>query len=268
MIGSNKKSEKVKKRLYRKPNGIFLTILLVAVGIAVVLLLPRDGNQPSVSAEKKANKVTRIKPSAPHKPKQEQQARTLTKVMNEHEGMVKSSLGVWQPADRPWRADRRKVHAVHTNGANRVRQPLPYNNATEQLLLQTFGREVGLSPFPLLKLPKKDMDNLVGILMSDNPISDKDSELIAISKEIITEAKAEMRKYIKDGGNPTEFFEYYHGLLRRAYDKRQIAKKEILRIAREEKDLELARLLQKEVNDKLIEEGIKPLKLDLPDDYE
>ena len=138
---------------------------------------------------------------------------------NPHEGMVKSSLGVWQPTNRPWRAERRKVHAVHTNGASRVRQPLPYRNATEQLLLQTFGREVGLAPFPLLKLPKKDMDNLVSILMSDNPVSEKDSEETALSKEIITEAKAEMRKFIKNGGNPSEFFEYYHKLLQQAYEK-------------------------------------------------
>ena len=182
--------------------------------------------------------------------------------------MIKSSLGVWQPTNRPWKADRRKVHAVHTNGANRVRQPLPYNNATEQLLLQTFGREVGLAPFPLLKLPKMDMDNLVGILMSDNPVTDKDTEAIAISKEIITEAKAEMRKFIKDGGNPGEFFEYYHNVLRQAYEKRKMAQKEILRIAREEKDLDLAKMLQKEVNNRLTAEGIKPLKLDLPDDFE
>ena len=47
-----------------------------------------------------------------------------------------------------------------------------------------------------------------------------------------------------------------------------MAKKEILRIASEEKDPELARMLQKEVNDKLAEEGIKTLKIDLPDDFE
>ena len=236
------------------------------VGIGWYLLQGSDASTEEVKP-KKPERITQTKPSRPSKQATNDVVEPPPKV-DPHEGMVKSSIGVWQPTNRPWRAERRKVHAVHTNGASRARQPLPYRNATEQLLLQTFGREVGLAPFPLLKLPKKDMDNLVGILMSDNPITEKDSQEVALSKEIITEAKAEMRKFIKNGGNPSDFFEYYHGILLQAYEKRRMAKKEILRIASEEKDPELARMLQKEVNDKLAEEGIKTLKIDLPDDFE
>ena len=258
------------KRPKRNRSMAAIAIVTLAIGAVVGIgwFLMHTPQDTTIEREhRRTKRIKEVKPSLPNKTAPAETNTKLTKV-DEHEGMVKSSIGVWQPTNRPWRAERRKVHAVHTNGANRVRQPLPYHNATEQLLLQTFGREVGLAPFPLLKLPKKDMDNLVSILMSDNPVSEKDSEETALSKEIITEAKAEMRKFIKNGGNPDEFFEHYHSILRQAYDKRQIAKKEILRIASQEKDPDLARMLQKEVNDKLIEEGIKPLKLDLPDDFE
>lgn len=254
----------------RRPSHLLISFSTLAVfltGLIAWLLMHPSISAPEEQSNNRHKRIQQVKPAPAVKQATEKQAVPMPK-FDEHEGMIKSSLGVWQPTNRPWRADRRRVHAVHTNGANRVRQPLPYNNATEQLLLQTFGREVGLAPFPLLKLPKKDMDNLVGILMSDNPVTDKDTEDIVISKEIIAEAKAEMRKFIKDGGNPCEFFEYYHNVLRHAYEKRKMAQKEILRIAREEKDLDLARLLQKEVNNRLVEDGIKPLKLDLPDDFE
>lgn len=183
-----------------------------------------------------------------------------------HEGMVLSSTGVWQPTNRPFRAGSTKVHAVYTNRTRRTRKDLPYRNATEQLLLQTFGREVGLAPFPPLKIPKKDMEKLVEILISDNPANDGESSGTAVAKEVISEAKAEMKKFIRNGGNPNEFFEYYHGILMQAYSKRRMAQQEILRIAHKEKDSELARMMLKEVNDNLAKEGIKPLKLDLSDD--
>ena len=266
MIGPGNTMNRPKRK--RPLAAIAIVALAIGVVVGIGWFLTRTpSDAPAEREHKRSKRIKEVKPSLPNKTAPAETNTKLTKV-DEHEGMVKSSIGVWQPTNRPWRAERRKVHAVHTNGANRVRQPLPYHNATEQLLLQTFGREVGLAPFPLLKLPKKDMDNLVSILMSDNPVSEKDSEETALSKEIITEAKAEMRKFIKNGGNPDEFFEHYHSILRQAYDKRQIAKKEILRIASQEKDPDLARMLQKEVNDKLIEEGIKPLKLDLPDDFE
>ena len=185
-----------------------------------------------------------------------------------HPGMVKSSMGVWQPTNRPWRANSTKVHNVYTNHSAKARGPVPYRNATEQMLYLTFGRPLGSAPMPAVKIPKKDMDNLVAILIDDNKVSDKDSEFMAAGKELITEAKKQMRKFIKDGGTPQEFFDYYQKETVRAYEKRRMARLEILRIAREEKDVDLAKSMRDKVNEELAKEGIMPVKMHLSEDME
>lgn len=222
---------------------------------------PRGGVRPKSSRGKAQIADASPRITAPRaKPSEEVAPR------DPHDGMVLSSTGVWQPTNRPFRAGSTKVHSVYTNRTRQARKDLPYRNATEQLLLQTFGREVGLAPFPPLKIPKKDMEKLVDILISDNPAEEGESADTAVAKEVISAAKAEMKKFIKNGGNPNDFFEYYHGILMQAYSKRRMAQQEILRIAHKEKDPELARMMQREVNERLEKEGIKPLKLDLSDD--
>lgn len=183
-----------------------------------------------------------------------------------HRGMVKSDMGVWQPTNRPWRAGRRKVHDVHTNGLKRAKNQMPYRNATEQLLFQTFSRPLGSAPLPFAKLPQRDMENLANILLNDNQINDSDSDELAVGKDIVNKAKEELRKYLRGGGDVDTFFEYYHHQLELAYSKRRAAQQETLRIASEERDPDLARRFQEEINKKLVDDGIMPLKLSISDD--
>ena len=243
-------------------------VILVPVALAVGMGIwwwfsSQDSKDGANQRSGKHGAIAEVKPSSTTKTVQPSQGQP-----DPHAGMVLSSTGVWQPADRPFRPGRTKVHAVYTNKTHKSRNPPVYRNATEQLLLQTFGRKLGQPPFPLLKLPKKDMDNLVGILISKSTADEGDSEAVAGAKEVLDLAKAEMMKYIRSGGEPGDFFSYYHGQLMQAFERRNLAKKEIIRIAREEKDPELAKMLQKKVNDELIKDGIQPLKLTLDDDDE
>lgn len=185
-----------------------------------------------------------------------------------HPGMVKSDTGIWQPTNRPWRAGRMKVHGVHTNGLRRAKVPLPYRNATEQLLYQTFSCELGSAPMPLAKISKHDLVKLTNSLIEDNPISKDDSEELAVGKDIVNAAKSELRKYIREGGDIDTFFEHYHRQLEQAYFKRRDAMSEIQRLAHDEADPDLARKFRDEINKKLIEEGIKPIKMEISDDPE
>ena len=252
-----------RKRRISPWRGVAAGVAFIALAGALWLWMspPRGGVRPKSSRGKAQIADASPRITAPRaKPSEEVAPR------DPHDGMVLSSTGVWQPTNRPFRAGSTKVHSVYTNRTRQARKDLPYRNATEQLLLQTFGREVGLAPFPPLKIPKKDMEKLVDILISDNPAEEGESADTAVAKEVISAAKAEMKKFIKNGGNPNDFFEYYHGILMQAYSKRRMAQQEILRIAHKEKDPELARMMQREVNERLEKEGIKPLKLDLSDD--
>lgn len=265
MAGWNKPSGP-QKPAPKKPSALRgLVAGLVVVALAALAAYFLFSGKDAPKAERDDAKKSRIKEvePAPAKP------RELTpeeKEQLEHPGMVKSSMGVWQPTNRPYRANSTKVHSVYTNRTYRKRLEAPYRNGTEQVLLSLFSCRLGMAPRPIPRLPKKEMDNLIGILISENPVKEGDSPALAVGKEILAEAKLELKKYVKEGGDPYDFFNGYHKQLQQAYEKRMMSMKEVRRILNEEGDKELARQFQDKVNEGFKKEGIMPISIDLSDD--
>ena len=235
---------------------------VVVLGAAVAVWFLSSGMQTSEQREK-AQKPKMIQSVEPAKP----QPRELTAAEKEalkHPGCVLSSVGVWQPTNRPWRANAKKVHNVYTNYSKTARQYRPYRNATEQLLHQIFSCKVGDCPTPLLSLPDADKENLLGILIDKPDFKEDDSRQMIRDKKLIDRAKKELREYVKNGGRPQNFFSYYHKQLTKAYETRQMAISAVNEVVTEGKDPGLAKAFRDELNKRLKAEGIQPITHEAP----
>ncbi|MBR3922891.1 MAG: hypothetical protein IKJ45_07240 [Kiritimatiellae bacterium] len=140
--------------------------------------------------------------------------------------------------------------AKYEANANRI-----FRTTAEQLISWVASVEPGEMPFPMPELDAKDRENLASILISKNEILDSDSEKLANLKQSVDYAKKEMSKYIRAGGDPDDFLQYYHRELLKAYELRCEAYKQIDAII--DDDPELGREFMKKVNEKFAEQGIK-----------
>ena len=233
-------------------------IVVIGAGIAAWYFWPSAKlHSENVKPLTPVSRIAEVKPSAAPAA-----TNTAQKVRDPHEGYVLSPAGVWQPTNRPWRADAKKVHAVHTNWSHSAKGKVPYRNAVEQMLLATFSCPLGECPPPYLRIPQSDMKRLVEILI-DKPSIDKDDSAAQIkNKQLIAAAKKEMAEFIRKGGKPEQFFKAYHDQLQKAYEKRSAAIREVSRLVAEEGDSELARDFQDEMNKRFKKEGIRPIHIE------
>ena len=112
------------------PSVLSVAIVLLALGCAAWWAVRHDGaaDLERQDRQRVPAMIAETKPSLPTK-----SAETEREKPDSHPGKVLSSTGVWQPADRPYRPGRKKVHAVHTNRANRAKGAAPFHNAAEQM---------------------------------------------------------------------------------------------------------------------------------------
>lgn len=132
-----------------------------------------------------------------------------------------------------------------------------FKTGTEQLMSWVFSVTPGDMPMPIPPIGEEDRKNLAAILISKNPISEKDDEKTAFCKEQVDFAKKEMAKYIGEGGDPDDFLQYYFQELKLAFDKRNDAINQLQET--HEEDPELAEQLREAINKKFEEEGIKKI---------
>lgn len=149
-----------------------------------------------------------------------------------------------------------KEKIKHLN-PRRIPPPNPYKTATDQVLAMLFSIEPGMRPMPFPPLSKKERENIVGILVSKIPINEEDSERLRFQKETVNEVKKEMLKYIKEGGDPDKFIDYYQTELNRLADKRELAVSESMKIRKS--DPELYHDYVTKINEKLKAEGIREI---------
>lgn len=233
-------------------------VLVVVAGIAVYFIVGTDGESKDTQQEKNARLIKEVTPAI-----------TTNKVVAAVEEAPKKNKpeslsinGVKHPDFIPIGIQkmRKKVHKVRTNNVARL-GPVPYENATEQVLTHIFMRELGDPPPPetMLNLPERERKNLIGLLISKTEITDKDSEEMAIAKETLQAAKNEMVAYLKEGGNADDFLKYYYDKLESAYNERKQANVMMMKTIKESP--EIAAEFVEKVNSKLREKGIKELKL-------
>lgn len=135
----------------------------------------------------------------------------------------------------------------------------PFRTGTEIQMARIFTTELGDPPPPFFPMPIQDEVHLASILVSNNPALETDNEKVKDAKQMVELAKKEMREYLKEGGDPHEFLQYYHGKLTDAFQQRTMYAKEIVKVAKEDPDIALE--FYEEANKKLAEKGIKPVKL-------
>ena len=108
-------------------------------------------------------------------------------------------------------------------------------------------------------IPLRDEAHLEQILTSANPILESDTEQQKESKKMVELAKKELIKFINEGGNPEDFLNHYHSILRESFDLRRESAKSFMKVAREEP--EIAQQYLNELNKNLSERGIKEIQL-------
>ena len=232
---------------------------MIALAVAAWFYLLPTLDQVKAKKDKKPSLIAEVTPEiAEPTPVEEVEIKTETPVVLSEEAK-RAAAFERQRAAMAKKLGRKKVHNVVTNTMNVAEKPV-YKNATEQIMLMVFGTEVGDMPLPLPEIPERDLNRLTEILISKDEISDDDSEDDQLDKEIIAEAKAEMAEFIKSGGDPKEFFRYYHDKLELAYRERTDSKKLVLETARGG-DVELARQMLDEFNSRLEQKGIKPISI-------
>ena len=176
-----------------------------------------------------------------------------------HAGMRLSSNGVWQPADRPYRAGATKVHGVVTNRIHRRPGQGVATTSAEQTLLSLFSKARGEMPPPRPRLSQRDRDRLVEILISKTPVSKDDSEAVKMSKETLAAAKSAMIAFVKDGGEPEDFLDHYYNELDKCFRMRKDLERQIKKFVHEGGSREDASIMFERMNESLEEKGILPL---------
>ena len=87
-----------------------------------------------------------------------------------------------------------------------------------------------------------------------------DSKEALLSKELVNQVKAELAKYLKEGGTTSGFLAYYVNELDSAFKEREMCKDMMMKSMKTDEP-ELAREMFNKFNERLSSKGIKPLTL-------
>lgn len=233
----------------KPPKGFKGAIAGVVIVVAALVAFFGVRSLKSEAPEREAKKAN-IPEVQPVKP-----AKVLDQTISKPKNMlpaskVESALGKLDEVERPKIKMRKLSEEEWFTLTNRT-----FKTGVEQLMSWVFSTTVGDMPMPIPSIGEEEKKNIVGILMSDNPITDLDDEKSKFCKENVMAAKKEMMKYLKEGGDPDEFLQYYFQELKYAFDKRNEARSQIQEAW--EEDPEVGKEFLKRVNESFAEEGIK-----------
>lgn len=134
-----------------------------------------------------------------------------------------------------------------------------FKTGLEQIMGWVFTTEVGDPPPPLPMISDFDFEHIGEILASTNAIAEFDSDRAADAKATVDFVKGEFREYLDEGGDPQEFLEYYHSVLKEAYEQRQVVHETMMELLADDPGL-VEEYLEK-ANGILGEKGIKPVDI-------
>ena len=130
----------------------------------------------------------------------------------------------------------------------------------EQLMLTVFTTELGDMPPMLPTIPAFDEERFEKLVNLTTLAEDGDTEEVLLSKDVVNEVKAELAKYLKEGGTINGFLAYYVNELDYAFRERNTCQ-ELMMKSMKTDDPELAREVYNKFNERLTSKGIKPLTL-------
>lgn len=231
-----------------KLKGVVAGVIIVVVGFAACYFLLSSSSSPAKPAEPVSapSQIREVQPAIPPKaaeiPAQEPaKPKKVEEALAKLEEPPKPEIKLRELTPEDWE---RITNRTFKTGA-------------EQLMSWVFTVEPGDMPMPIPPLSKEDRDNLTAILLSPNEIKEADSDMTAFCKEQVAFAKKEMAEYIKQGGDPDEFLQYYFKELKRFGEMRSDALEQL--VETKESDPELAEELRKAINKKFEKDEIKPI---------
>ena len=221
---------------------IAAAVAVLIVGVAAWWMWPEPQKTVEVEKGVKAPEVDAVNPRSvkPEKVRKKvEKPKTVTEAMSNLGEREKPQIKLRELSPEEW-----------LRITNRV-----FKTGTEQLMSIVFSTEVGDMPMPIPPISEEDRQNIVSILFSKNEIKESDSERVKDCKANVEHAKKEMIEYIKQGGDPDEFLQYYFKELKSAFELRNEAVSQISEVW--EENPELAKQFLQKVNEKFTEEGIK-----------
>ena len=229
-------------------------LLLVAIGVVCYFLFPSDKTPAPIVETTKAKPKNEVAPRPVPTPKPQPTTVAEEKPTEPEQPKIK-------PA--PWRgknlSNEKRAELYEKTLAEREIPKASTNRlfrtGLEQVMGWIFTTEVGDLPPPLPNISDFDFVHLQEILEIKNDVKETDSDKQADTKATVDFAKKELKKYLERGGDPQEFLAYYHDELKAAYQERQIAQQQVMKVLTTEPEL-VDEYLQK-VNADLAERGIK-----------
>ena len=226
---------------------VALVLSVCIVAFFVRFLLPPKETEEKVPSAKKEQAHAAVLP-----------AKQPKHIQNTDDEMLSVGTG-----EKPLTEHERKIAEIKKKIKDNP-QRMPDTNSVfktslEQTLALMFTTELGKPPFPFPPLSAKDRERITEILISDNPVTEYDSDMVVFQKETVEQVKKEMRKFIKEGGDPQKFIDYYQNELRVAAQERSLALTESRKIMKESP--ELYKEFVETVNARFAEKGIKQIPL-------
>ena len=233
-------------------------IVVFGAVVAAWWLWPTRESASEASQPRTRQRIKEVTPAAAPTNKVEV---AKPKPKDPHEGMVRASNGVWHPKGRPYRFDWTAPHSVVTNSYfAKLAGQSAAQTGTEEILENIFMCERGDMPRPLpLALPEEDIRNMANILISRDEITDKDSEELAVSKDLLNKVKDELQKYIKSGGEVEDFILDYQEELERTFIKRNDAQLYLHEMVENGESPDIIKAMTEKINGDFEKEGIKPV---------
>ena len=225
-----------------------LLVVVIGAGVAHFLLSGKDSRPVKVAEAKKPSQIAEVKPAAA--------PTNVVEVVDKAKTKRRAMLDAMTPKQR---ADflRKEFEDKPLDLTPRTNQA--FRTGTEQVMNWIFNSRLGNVPPPLPRLNPREMKYLAEILIADNPELETDSEKVKEAKKVVQDAKAEIREYIKQGGTIEDFLSYYHGKLMQAHNEWRECNKMVIDTCRN--DPGIAQEFCRDVNKRLAEKGIKPVKL-------
>lgn len=241
----------------RKPSpfrGVFAGLLVIALAVAAWFYL-----LPTLKEIKETTR--KFAPKATTEPSAEENAENVlpptTQVVSDK--YTRHGKSFVEVAEEARSAAASEMEVVVIGSTNRT-----FSSGLEQTLCNIFAIDVGDMPPPLPRIPDIELDSVPEILTRLCQIDESDSDIIKDRKESVNIAKAEMLRYLEEGGDFDDFLEHYHDVLKKAFFRQKECQRQVYTVCSEEEP-EVALKFFKTINEELLQDGIKPVEL--PDDF-
>ena len=221
-----------------------LIVIICAIGIAIYLM-PRAATTAS-EKERSSKKIKDVTPPMID-------CRTEVAVTEDVVDQDAVALNLGTDLTQPKMVKKELTPEEWYRVTNRT-----FRAGVEQLMSWVFTTEIGSMPIPVPKISEEDRKDIVSILISKSEIKENDDAITADCKETLNAAKKEMLKYLKAGGDPDEFLDYYFQELRYAFELRSEALRKIDEMGQD--DPVMCKEYFDKVNEMLREKGIKEIR--------